>query len=417
MDPIDVARLRATLGQPALERVVQALRRRLELGRTLGGSLTLQRVTPTERDACDTLLGRRPTQGDTLTLDLDSLIRQLAEAGICRDLADAVEVLTGPVTNRIQAAARHRATWESVWNDARQKAGFLRHPVLQDWLDELRDTGLVKRLCQDQPGRAFEALLQVSHLADSLPAPAEPLPALAARLFGDAHALDPGTPLATLAVRAAARIGGVQLDDHAEGRRAAWAGAGVMCDELSSPVLVFQLPTRLDSGSHRILQAAASAVEPVHLSLRLLLRHPLSEDPALQGRTIHACENPTLVALAVQHLGDRCAPLVCVSGQFATPALVLLRQLRQAGARVLYHGDFDPAGLAIAQRVFNEAGAEPWRFGVDDYRSAPKGIPFPGEPGPTPWSPDLSAALREDRRAVHEEAVFDVLALDLDLPA
>jgi uncharacterized protein (TIGR02679 family) len=103
-----------------------------------------------------------------------------------------------------------------------------------------------------------------------------------------------------------------------------------------------------------------------------------------------------------------------VNGQFATPALVLLRQLRQAGARLKYHGDFDPGGLAIARRVFHEAGAEPWRYDVADYEAAPPGVRFTGEPGPTPWSPLLGEALRARGYAVHEEAVFDELASDLE---
>ncbi len=41
----------------------------------------------------------------------------------------------------------------------------------------------------------------------------------------------------------------------------------------------------------------------------------------------------------------------------ATPSLVLVRQLRAAGARLRVHADFDPAGLHIARRVMEEGGA------------------------------------------------------------
>ncbi len=96
------------------------------------------------------------------------------------------------------------------------------------------------------------------------------------------------------------------------------------------------------------------------------------------------CENPTIVAHAVTTLGRACAALVCLNGQFATPGLILLRQLRDAGARLHYHGDFDPDGVAIARRVFAESGAVPWRYSVADYLAAPKGKKFSGQIGKTP---------------------------------
>ncbi len=259
----------------------------------------------------------------------------------------------------------------------------------------------------------FDSELKSFGSTNALPARAEPLAAVAARLFGNAHALDPGTPRASLAVRAAARIGGVRFENGSEGRRAAWASVGVMCNELSTPALVFNLRTVGDTPLAGMLQHARHGIEPVHLSLRLLLHWPLGDDPTLREREIFVCENPTIVTLAADRLGFRCAPLICGNGQFATPLLVLLRQLRAAGARVRYHGDFDPAGLAIARRVMAESGARPWRFGAEDYLAVPKGERFSGQPGTTPWDEALRAAMAEDGRAVHEEAVFDLLAADL----
>jgi uncharacterized protein (TIGR02679 family) len=272
---------------------------------------------------------------------------------------------------------------------------------------------LLKRLVGSSPFAASQLLSRLALVVSALPAGGEPLASFAAATLGDAHALDPGSPLGTLAVRAAARIGRIDLCDDAEGRRDVWAGVGVMCDELSTPVLVLNLPLAGETPLCRLARCATADAEPFSISLRLLAKFPLANDAALAGREVYVCENPTIVALAAQRLGARCAPLACVSGQFATPALVLLRQLRAAGARLHYHGDFDPAGLVIARRVFAESGAAPWRFGEEDYRVAPKGVPFSGEPGPTPWSPALEEAMRAGGRAVHEEALFATLAADL----
>lgn len=407
---VDLIRLRATLGRPELYRLVAAMRRRLELGRPLTGTLSLAGATSDERSAFDELLGRRTTRGSTLLVNLATLSRLLADAAICRDLEGAVRALAaGPIVNRRTAAAREAAAWEEVWLQAREA---IRQPKLLEWLGALASEGVVKRLCDDAQS-ASTVLGQLAQVAGALPASGEPLAAFAARLLGDAHALDSGSPLATLAVRAAARLGGVQLEDDAEGRRSAWASVGVMCDELSSPALVLNIPAPGQGPLSELLRVAMRHGEPVHVSLRHLLRDPLGGESALHGRTVFICENPTTIGLAAARLGGRCAPLVCVNGQFATPSLVLLRQLRSAGATLLYHGDFDPGGLVIARRIFAECGAYPWRLGEPDYLSAPKGIAFEGRPGPTPWSPGLEAAMARERRAVHEEAIFETLAADL----
>lgn len=413
--PPDLPRLRATLGQPALTRLLDALARRLARGRPLTGKLTLASCTAAERLAADQLLGRKPTQGDSLQIDLDLLAETLADAAICTTLHQALETLRGPAVDR-RAQSEAAAT---AWAKSRSSATtqFSPWPALLPWLDDLFSTGVLKRLAASSPARAATLLDDLARIAAALPPPAEPLAAFAARLFGDAHALDPGSPRATLAVRAASLLGGVAFEDDAEGRRTAWASVGVLCDELSTPVLVLNLPLHSATPLARLVRSACTDAEPLHLSLRLLLLHPLSADPALAGLDIFVCENPTIVALAARRLGARCAPLVCVNGQFATPAKILLRQLAAAGACLCYHGDFDVGGLAIARRVIGEHGASPWRMSAADYLVAPKGKPIaPDAPLASPWDPALAHALRHERRAVHEEAVADILLQDLASP-
>lgn len=408
---VDRARLETTLGSPELSRLLDALQRRIELGRPLTGGLTLAAASSEERSAIDALFGRKSTRGAALRIDLDELAGVLREAGICDELSAAVSALRGKVVDRRALAEERTVAWEEVWRAAAED--FAGRPALHLWLSKLDRLGLLRRLCGNEPTAGAVLLRELATVVNALPARAEPLAAFAARLLGDAHALDPGPPRATLAVRAAARMGGIQFEDSAEGRRAAWAGVGVMCDELSTPVLVFNLPVTGVTPLGHLLRAAASAGEPVHVSLRMLLRHPLASDEGLRGRDVFACENPTIVALAAARLGVSCAPLVCVNGQFATPALVLLRQLCVAGVRLHYHGDFDPAGLMIARRVMAESGALPWRFRAADYAGAPKGVGFAGAPGPTPWDPALREAMRDAGETVHEEAVFEAMTEDL----
>jgi uncharacterized protein (TIGR02679 family) len=407
---VDLDRLRATLGQPELTRLLDALQKRLALGRPLTGCLTLATASPAERSAADALLGRNATRGDSLRIDLDFLSESLCAAGLCTSLREAVECLRGPVRNRQAEASSLAASWAGL--RAQAHGQFVRWPALAPWIGDLFDSGLLKRLTAG-PSQASALLDELDLVVHALPRRADPIAVFAARLFGDAHALDPGSTRATLAVRAAALLGNVDFEEDAEGRRSAWTSVGVLCDELSAPVLTFNLPAVGDTPLARLVRNATQAAEPLHLSLRLLLRYPLSSDVGSAGVVISICENPSLVAQAATTLGGACEPLVCVNGQFATPALILMRQLRESGARLRYHGDFDSGGVAIARRVFAESGASPWRYSAADYDLAPKGKPISGIVGSTPWSPELARKMTLAGRAVHEEAIADLLLGDL----
>lgn len=82
------------------------------------------------------------------------------------------------------------------------------------------------------------------------------------------------------------------------------------------------------------------------------------------------------------------------------------------GAAIRYHGDLDPAGLAIAADHI-AAGCQPWRVSASDLTTAPSGPPFDATPPATPWDPDLAFTLATRGRAVHEEAVIAELLRDL----
>ena len=157
MSVSDLTRLKATLGSPALGRLHEALRRRLELGRELVGKLTLLDVTPEERRACDDLFARRPTAGHSLVIDLDELATLLREAGIATDLMVAVESLTGPVANRRSLAAAVEAAWHRVFAEARDTWPEAGQP-LEKWLEELASQGVLKRLAAGDPARGEDAI-------------------------------------------------------------------------------------------------------------------------------------------------------------------------------------------------------------------------------------------------------------------
>ena len=91
---MDLVRLRQTLGKPELAWLVQRIRQRLERGEGLQGSLTLRGATNEQRAATDRLLGRPPSAGTSLTVQLQRLDLLLRHAELCAGLKEAVEALT-----------------------------------------------------------------------------------------------------------------------------------------------------------------------------------------------------------------------------------------------------------------------------------------------------------------------------------
>lgn len=402
---IDPDRLTRLLGGPGLDWLVERARHRLARGEPLTGTVTLASATAAQRGAAERLLGRAPRPGRSLSVRLDEVDAVLRRSRVSpAGLAAAVTALTGPVVPLAEARERQARAWEEAY------APLAALPAeLADWADDIRRDGLVRRLARS-PDAARPLLAATVSALGALPAePARPLPEFAAQTLGDAHALDDGTPLATLVRSGVRALTGFPDGEGAEWRRAAWASAGLLKDALSATVLA------LGVRGTAALDALADAGEPAVLTLRQLA-HGAPRPPAT-APAVYVCENPAVVAAAADAYGADCAPLVCLQGQPSAAALTLLRLLHTAGARLLYHGDFDWGGLRIAGGLLRRVPWRPWRYTAADYRAAaatmPLARPLRGTPASAPWDPALSAALTEVGVGVEEESVIDDLLSDL----
>jgi uncharacterized protein (TIGR02679 family) len=409
----DAERLRRLLGTDDLRWLVERVRSQLAEGRPLTGGVTLSDASEAQRQAVARLLGRPVGRGTSLSVSLPALAAVLARGGLAHDLAAAVTALTGPVPNQPAARAVEAAAWAVAFTPV---AGAVRaRPALAEWADRLRTTGLLRRLAPGDPGRARRLAQQAVAVLDRLPLDGVPLSVLATTAAGDGHALDHDRPLSTLVLHAAAALGGVPDGDGAEWRHTVWSSVGVLSQELTGPVLTLNLPGDTATVTGRALALWREAGQPVHLTVRQLLRHP--PELRLGGRAVFICENPTVVSEAANRLGPTAAPLVCASGHPAGAATLLLRRLAESGAALRYHGDFDWPGVTIARGVISRFGATPWRFDAVAYRSAVTGgrggEPLRGAPVDASWDAGLTEAMIGLGVRVEEEAVIDDLLSDL----
>ncbi|WP_261575299.1 TIGR02679 family protein [Frankia gtarii] len=418
----------AALDRPALAPLWDAVHARLSTGLPVR-SVRVGPLDDDQQSALADLLGLDRLPGDATTVRLDRLDAVL-HSSFSVDTRTAVETLRGPVGDRAGVRATAERARRELWAWLAAHPVVAAEPALASWVADVGRAGVV-----DGSPQATRALLDTAlRVIAALPADGAPLPTLADAVLGRTHALDDGTRLSTLVLRALAALYGVPAPTDADGRRALWERAGVANDEVSTQVLVAGLrPTGDDALSHALrLWARAGQASVVTLA-------QLRGCPGLRvsAGPVWIVENPSLVTMAIARFAASCPPLVCTAGWPSGAAIMLLRQLAASGAHLRYHGDFDGDGLRIAAHVMARTGAEPWRMATADYLAAaspqatgaplpavidgPASLPAvgpvtaarPGQVSEAPWDADLAAALRARDLAVPEERVAPLLLADL----
>ncbi|MFF3735839.1 TIGR02679 family protein [Streptomyces sp. NPDC002566] len=399
------------LRRPELRPLWHTLHDRLSSGRPVT-RVRLGPLDDAQREALADLLGldRLPDARPSVALArLEEAVTELCG----RTVRETVIELVGPLGDRAGERRRQEGERAELWAWLADHDTVRAQPALSGWAASCRAAGLVG----GSPQRTRSLLADALTVLAELPAQAEPLPVFAARVLnGHAHALDDGTPLSTLVLRALATLYDLAPPQSAADRRALWARAGVADDDLSPTVLVGGLRPAGDGPLARVSRVCAESGQAASLTLAQLRSPGEFTFPAGPAPVVHAVENPSILALAVRRFGPDCPTLVCTSGWPNSAAIRLLRLLADQGATLRYHGDFDGEGIRIAAYVLNKTPARPWRMTAADYRAAiartPRG-PRPGRLTEAPWDTELTRAMAEHGTAVVEELVADVLLADL----
>jgi uncharacterized protein (TIGR02679 family) len=332
---------------PGPTKVLAEARRRREAGYGIAGRPLRVTLTPAERDQVGKLLGMTwvlsgrqvSMKGvaaaiQSLDSDLDTLLTEAG--GALRDLPAE------------RAAARQGADRERALAASALTAAGVPAEVATSWLAR-----------RGQPragsGHLLELAQRCGQVWRNLPGPGGStvlLTVLAAETLGDPHALDRGSAAAAGLLR----LLGSDMPATAEDWRGAWEEAGVVCDPVSSRVLVLNLILRGDAAACRL--TAAAGPEPVWLTWR-----SLSGSFDCEAAEIHVCENPSVVIAAADQLGGDALPLVCTNGR---PSAAVRRLLSELAARnVIIHAraDDDTAGREIIAALRAAIPSiRPWRY-------------------------------------------------------
>ncbi|MGH3273858.1 MAG: TIGR02679 family protein [Streptosporangiaceae bacterium] len=396
---------------PELAPLWRAMHSRLSSGRPVS-RVRIGPLTEPQQSALADLLGLPRLPGEYPVVSLAALDEVLIES-VGAPAREVVAALIGPLGDRagdLEAAAAGRSR---LWAWLAEHPVVSAQPALAAWVAGVRRSGLAGGSAQ----RTRDELERALRVLAELPAAGVPLPVLADQVLGDTHALDVGTRCAGQVLRALAAIYDVPPPANAQERRALWDRAGVADDALSAVVLAAGIRAGGTSVAAQISRVCAEAGQAAVLTLG----HLRASDWTIGPAQVWVFENPSVLAVALARFGASCPPIVVTSGWPNSAAILLLRKLATAGARLHYHGDFDGEGLRIAAAVVARTGAAPWRMTSTDYLDAVADGPPVGRMSEVPWDEHLAAHMTEIGITLPEErvaaALLDEIANRITAPA
>lgn len=227
--------------------------------------------------------------------------------------------------------------------------------------------------------------------------------------FGDAHALDRKSDARKLVVSALAFIDEKPFPESELDVRELFLRHRVVVDPVSSNVLCANL---LPVGDYPLAKAMRIlAGSDIVLTYSQLRQERLRFNPGIHVLIV---ENPS-VAFHLARTGP-CPPLVCTSGNPRLAVAALLQMLVDSDACLHHQCDFDFGGLGIADMLASRFQSVPWRYDrdtFDTFQAFHHGTPSDKMTPMREPHADLSRAIIESGKVIHQEAIVKDLADDL----
>lgn len=305
--------------------------------------------------------------------------------------------------------------------------GYGASPRCAQWLAWLAEDVPQHRLAKRDYALDETLLTTVARALAALPERYERLPFFANRITGDPHALDETEAAGRVFLQALGWLAEAAEPQGAEaGGRASTAEEKMellyryhlLRDDVQNFVTAYGIVPR---GTHdTYFHRAAADFAALNLPLREIVRADAFV-PAAEGCDVYIVENSGVFSSLLDALMTArcCVPLLCLHGQPKLASWALLDRLAASGARLHYSGDYDPEGLAIAEKLLRRyPGARPWHYEAAAYapRTRAKLTATRLKQLADITSPALqpaAAAIRQQKYAYYQESFADQLAKDL----
>lgn len=406
---------------PGWRRQLEQLRNKALSGYS-DGTVRLRDASVEECLAAERLLGRHFTAPELRyrVSDFEAALR--ASKFAVRDMGDFWLRLDGEplVPRAVRRAGRADEVSRFFKDELRRGHGR----AASDWLRALaEEKSAGYQMLAPRIGRDGEAALWLRWVCCALDrleqhARPEELALCSYAVSTDPHALDADSPAGRLLLHALAHREKTECPSQGRARQALLRRCGLMTDDLSAPVAQRGLRfLRADGSAHPALEAARRDGAFCLLTASQLdgLR---AESPT--GR-VYILENQMVFSSLCRRPGIA-QPMLCTAGQLRGAAWRLLDLLAESGCELWYAGDFDPEGLGIADRLWQEYGdlVRPWHMEPEDYFAARSETAVEGaarlrqlENIRCPTLRPVAAELARQKRAGYQEALTERYWSDL----
>ena len=326
------------------------------------------------------------------------------------------------LTSRPAKRQARRVQREAILAALAEKYGDAPHCA--QWLACLADDAPQHRLAKRDYALDEPLLMTVARALAALPEQYERLPFFANRVMGDPHALDETEAAGRVFLQALGWLAQAAPQGTPDGRASTAEEKmellyryHLLRDDVQNFATVYGIVPQGTGDTY--FQRAAAAFAPLNLPLREIVRTAVFAPVA--GSDIYIVENSGVFSSLLDALtaARRCVPLLCLHGQPKLASWALLDRLAASGARLHYSGDYDPEGLAIAEKLLRRyPGARPWHYEAAAYapRTRAKLTATRLKQLADITSPALqpaAAAIRQQKYAYYQESFADQLAKDL----
>ena len=238
----------------------------------------------------------------------------------------------------------------------------------------------------------------------------------------DPHALDGQNPAGHLLLHALAHWKGWSVPSLSRDRLALYRECGLMLDDISCFTVQRGLILALPDGREHPACAQLRQQE----QFCLLTSSQISALGAAFSPTgrVYLLENQMVFSTLCRQPGIL-HPMICTSGQLREASWQLLDLLAASGCSLYYAGDFDPEGLAIADRLWQTYGDRfhLWHMTLQDYQIALSAKPVSAssrlsqlEKVQCPFLQPVAQAILHRKRAGYQEALVERYRSDLVQP-
>ncbi|MEB3103197.1 TIGR02679 domain-containing protein [Ferviditalea candida] len=436
------AKAKAYFSQPGFQRMLAAVWNRYERLERIGGNAVVRKVTQAESEAINSFFGWNFNEGDDISIPLVLFEQELRESIFSIGIMELYRLIEGKaLLTRAEKQLLSNAEWHRLFDEVRQLSGEEILPITNTWLSKLsagQGVGwrTLRELFRDNHAKAQSSLtivVRALHLLFAEYSRMEPirLPVLAARVSGDAHALDISEPAGRMLVAVLQSM----IPDEA-GQQTAPAGDEDASDQDGSKSLklrqLYRMNGILDDDLSSIVYWSVPEYGKPLLRNVWTLRQVEAAEHVPRCSRIYIVENPAVFSTLIDSMSEPLfltgnpPALVCTSGPASAAAIRWLQrciEVSDGTCSIYYSGDFDVKGISMAQTLqglFPERFTA-WRFDCQTYEDIVGCLPGPSLNGAeisklqtlsVSWDDQLCKSMSQKARKVHQEAFVDQLVKD-----